>query len=301
MAMTEGRVVVLAMVPMLAGAAWLIALRRPEPAANARELSHVRASAVEATSGSPQHDAGYLGVTVAGYAADVGSEVGGTVIEVAARVGARVRAGDPLVRVDPGMAGGDVRAARAKLEQQRSAVTRAQADVAEASDLVARLQAVAGGVSDRALLAARTRQEQAQAALGEAQAGLGVNEVDLGQRVNRSEKHVIRAPFDGVVAARFVDPGALVAPGQVVARVITEDFYVRFAMPPEDARKRRAGFSVQVELEGTGEVLRGVVSDIQPEVDAAAQLLFARARLEAGGNALFAGARVRVRPVDEGR
>jgi multidrug efflux pump subunit AcrA (membrane-fusion protein) len=190
-----------------------------------------------------------------------------------------------------------VRAARAKLEQQRSLVARAQAELAEASDLVERLQAVPSGVSDRQMLAARTREQQATAALREAQAGIGVHQADVGQQVNRSHKHVIRAPFDGIAVERFVDPGALVVPGQVVARIINGDYYVRFAMSPEAARSQAVGRSVHVELDGR--VLDAVVSDILPEVDGASQLVFARARLALGSQdvaAVIPGARVRVTP-----
>ena len=187
-----------------------------------------------------------------------------------------------------------MRAARAKLEQQRSAVARAAAELTEASDLVTRLEAVQSGVSDRQMLAARAREQQAQAALHEAQAGIGVHEADVGQQVSRSQKFVIRAPFDGIVVERFVDPGALVLPGQVVARVINGDYYVRFAMPPDATRAQLVGQRVRVEL-GERE-LGGAVSDVQPEVDSASQLVFARAKLDATADAaaIIPGARVRV-------
>jgi RND family efflux transporter MFP subunit len=308
MAMSEGRVVLLALLPMLAGSSWLVALRRsePDPTTSTRQAAGGELVAVT-TAGPLRAEHEYLGVVVAGYTADVGTEVSGSVSQVFARVGMRVKAQDPLLRIDASGSGEDVRAARAKLEQQRSAVARAEADLSEASDLVARLQAVASGVSDRSLLAARTREEQARAALAEARAGVGVHEADVGQQLNRSQKQTIRAPFDGLVVARFVDPGGLVSAGQVVARVITDDYYVRFAMPPDEARARSAGFAVRVYVDGASEPLEGVVADIQPEVDAAAQMVFARARLErakAEAAAVISGARVRVRPVDgpvEGR
>jgi RND family efflux transporter MFP subunit len=297
MAMSEGRIVVLAALPMLVGAAWLIELRRPEPhaAATARGMIGAHASAERAV-----HDAeaGWLGVIVSGYSTDVGAEVSGSVSEVWVSVGARVKAGQQLLRIDPSAASEDVRAARAKLEQQRSAVARAEAELSEASDLVTRLRAVQSGVSDRQLLAASAREQQAQAALREARAGIGVHEADVGQQVSRSQKYVIRAPFDGIVVERFVDPGALVLPGQVVARVINGDYYVRFALPPDAARAQRIGQRVRVEL---GErVLAGALSDVQPEVDSASQLVFARAKLDASEEdaaAIIPGARVTVRPI----
>ena len=99
---------------------------------------------------------------------------------------------------------------------------------------------------------------------------------------------------------RQADPGALVVPGQVVARVITDDAFVRFAMSAEDARAKRSGFPVRVEVPGAKTALNAVVSDVQPEVDAAAQMVFARARLEIAESErslVIPGIRVRVRPV----
>lgn len=298
--MSEGRIIVLATLPMLAGALWLAALRRPE--VSVRYDEPVRPNAAkDGKRVQPQADGGYLGVIVAGYSAEVGTEVGGSVAEVSASVGTRVREGDPLLRVDLGSSGEDLRMARAKLEQQRASVARARAELGEASDLVRRLQSIESGVSDRAVVAARAKEQQAKAALSEAQAGLGVHEASIGQQLSRSKKHVIRAPFDGVVVARFVDPGALVVPGQVVARVITLDSFVRFAMPAADARAQRAGYRVSVEVPGARAVLVGVVSDVQPEVDAAAQMVFARARLDIPEDEralAIPGVRVRVRPLD---
>jgi RND family efflux transporter MFP subunit len=300
MAMSEGRIVVLATLPMLIGAGWLIELRRPEAlhASLPRAAAHAQATVEHETAA---RDDGWLGVIVSGYSADVGAEVSGRVSEVWVTAGAHVKAGEQLLRIDPSAASEDVRAARAKLEQQRSAVARAEAELSEASDLVTRLAAVSSGVSDRQMLAARAREQQARAALREAQAGVGVHEADVGQQVTRSQKYVIRAPFDGIALERLVDPGALVLPGQVVARIINGDYYVRFAMSPEDARTRSVGQRVRVAV--AGRVLQAAISDVQPEVDSASQLVFARAKIEVGpqdGAAIIPGARVRVRPSEGG-
>lgn len=299
--MNEARIMLLALLPLIGGGGWLLALREP-PAVVAGGPAAGRAGAAIPTTAAPVSPSadgdGFLGVIVAGYSAEVGSEVGGSVEEVFASVGSRVKEGEPLLRVAAGVTGDGLRAARAKLEQQRSAVKRAEADLAEAGDLLTRLQSIQAGVSERQLVAARTREQQARAALEQAKAGTSVTEADLGQELTRSGKHTIRAPFDGIVVARMVDPGALVVPGQVVVRVITDDYYVRFALPPDAARLTPVGSTVSVELAGTQAALRAAVSDVQPEVDAAAQLVFARARLQVEAHdaaSVLPGMRVRVR------
>jgi RND family efflux transporter MFP subunit len=300
MAMSEGRIVMLATLPMIAGAFWLLGLRRPDaavPASTQREARSIDEADVVA---AVREGDGYLGVIVAGYTAEVGAELAGSVAEIGSSVGARVKEGEMLVRVDPGSAGEDVRAARARLEQQRSAVARAQAELAEASDLVARMTSMASGVSDRSVVAARAREQQAKAALQEATAGVGVQEAEVGQRLSVGRKNVIRAPFDGIIVARFVDPGGSVVPGQVVVRVMTDDNFVRFAMPPDEARAKHVGLVVEVQVPGAVRRLRATVTDIQPEVDSVAQMVFARARIEpaeAGPDVVIPGVRVHVRPL----
>jgi multidrug efflux pump subunit AcrA (membrane-fusion protein) len=191
-----------------------------------------------------------------------------------------------------------MRLAQARLEQQRSAVERANAELSEATDLLTRLRSITDGVSERDLVAVKTREQKARAAVSEAKAGLGMTEAELGRQRTRSDKLVIRAPFEGMVVALYADPGDVVGPGQVVARVITEDFYVRFAMPPDDTSARAPGLDLAVRLP-TGVSLSAQVTDVQPEVDAAAQLVFARARIDRTGSAgavqLIPGTQVQVR------
>ncbi|MGD8858442.1 MAG: efflux RND transporter periplasmic adaptor subunit [Myxococcales bacterium] len=303
--MNESRIVALATLPMLVGAVLLIGLRRPDPAVR-HSGGHVkqRAASDDGPGGGGDAQDGYLGVIVSGYSADVGVEFGGSVVEVWDSVGARVSEGDRLVKIDPRSAGSDVKVARAQLAQQRSALERARVELAEARDVLTRLSAMKDGVSERALVAARAREQRALAAVEEAEAGIGMQQARLGQQVSRSEKHVIRAPFDGILVARFVDPGDVVVPGQVVVRVITEDHYVRFAVPTDAARQLSEGARVRVRLDGADRELHGRVTDVQPELDSAAQMVFVRARLEmAAGQAArepMAGSRVRVFPAGEG-
>ena len=294
--MTESRIALLATLPMLIGAALVMALRRPPLATELVADSRSRAAPQERE--VTREAAPYPGVIVSGYTADVGAEVAGGVVEVMARTGVRVRAGDPLLRIDAKTAGDEVRLAQARLEQQRSSVERAKAELSEATDLLTRLRSITDGVSERDLVAAQAREQKARAAVAEAKAGLGMTEAELGRQRTRSDKLVIRAPFEGVVVALYADPGDVVGPGQVVARVITEDFYVRFAMPPDDTSARAPGLSLDVRLP-TGASLRAEVTDVQPEVDAAAQLVFARARIDRSGTAgtveLIPGTQVQVR------
>ena len=66
-------------------------------------------------------------------------------------------------------------------------------------------------------------------------------------------RNEIRAPFDGRVAERFADAGAVVGPGTPVVRLISAgDLLVRAAVPPEEARRLKAGDPVTVDRPHAG-------------------------------------------------
>src|SRR5690349_13052795 len=77
--MSEGRIMLLAALPLLCGGAWMLGLRRPETAFAATAQHGAATLGQQAATSSALGDSGqdYLGVIVAGYTADVGAEVGG--------------------------------------------------------------------------------------------------------------------------------------------------------------------------------------------------------------------------------
>src|SRR4051812_34703505 len=99
MAVSEGRVVMLAALPMLCGAVWLVGLRRPE-GSNEPARAHAASVREVSASAADHEDGAWLGVIVAGYSTDVGAEVSGSVHEVWVTVGAHVKAGAQLLRID---------------------------------------------------------------------------------------------------------------------------------------------------------------------------------------------------------
>jgi len=128
-------------------------------------------------------------------AADIRSEVSGTVVEVAVTEWVPVKKGTVLARLDPREAEAAVAAARAALLQAGANESRAVRE-AERCD---RLRA-AGLATQQMLDDARTFQEAAVASTAAAKAQLAAAEYRL-------EKTVFRVPFDGVVAARNIDVG----------------------------------------------------------------------------------------------
>lgn len=298
--MQERWFVSLGFLPMVAGAVALLLLRRPaETEASARGASVAEAKrAAQAPAQAAAGEAGgYLGVVVAGHTADLGAELGGSVVRVFVHEGQSVRAGESLVYIDPEAASSDARMAEAELAQQLSVVARAQAQHDEAADILARALSLGSGVAEQTVVAARARAASTAASLQEARAGLDVGKARIRREQGKVRKHLITAPFAGIVVALRVDPGDVVAPGQVVARVISEDTYVRFAVPAEAKAAQTLGTRVHARPAGQSTGPSAVVSEVLPEVDAASGLVFVRAQLQldaAADKASLVGTRVNV-------
>ncbi|MEM9797164.1 MAG: efflux RND transporter periplasmic adaptor subunit [Pseudomonadota bacterium] len=117
-------------------------------------------------------------------------EVGGQIIEIDIREGARIAAGDVIARLDP--------------EPLQRALERAELDLARAERDYDRARTLAerNVASDVAADDALTERDLAEVALRDARAAL--------------EDAVIVSPFDGIVAERLVAPFTLIEAGQPV-------------------------------------------------------------------------------------
>lgn len=173
-----------------------------------------------------------------------------SVLEVTVREGDRVQVGQLLVRLDTG----DL---DAKAGQVAAGLAEAEAMEREAEAMAERIRALY-----RDSAATRVQLDQVETGLARAQAAVrtaraAAAEVDAHRAYAR-----ITAPFAGGVVRRFVDPGAMAAPGAPL--VMVEDatrLRVRVTAAPEHASGLGRGRTVVVRIEGrtvTGEV-EGVV------------------------------------------
>lgn len=162
--------------------------------------------------------------------ATLASRLMSTVRSVRVVEGSHVTAGAILADLDAR----DLEARRAQLDAN---LAQMQAGHDEAAAHARRIRAL---FTDSA--ATRVQLEQADAALARADAGLAatraaVTEVDAAASYAR-----IRAPFAGTIVRRYVDPGALAAPGAPLLAI--EDaamLRVTVSATPEEARALRAG------------------------------------------------------------
>jgi len=149
-------------------------------------------------------------------AINIGSELSGTVRKVNVDVNDRVKKGQVMVELDTAKLDDQVLRSRAVLAAAEAKVSQTMATVQEAQATLGRLEEVAklsGGKvpskseldSGRATLArARADEASARASVKDAQAAASTDRINL-------SKASIRAPADGVVLTRTVDPGNAVA------------------------------------------------------------------------------------------
>lgn len=186
----------------------------------------------------------------------LGFETGGTLAEVTVDEGAVVGAGAVIARLDTRALEAEraAQAARiAALEAERE-LARLTAD--RQRELLERKQVSAQRHDEARLAVARIEAE-----IAAARAGLAGIDVAL-------DKSVIRAPFDGRVAARFADTGARLGGGAPVVDLLEAGaMQFRAGVPVETAATLAAGDRAEVEI--GGRTVTATVARIRADVDPA--------------------------------
>jgi len=199
-----------------------------------------------------------LSGTIEARDADIGSLVGGRVAQVHVDEGASVRAGQPIVTLEPDLLDRQIREQEARVGSARAALTkalngprreeteRARVEWQNAEKERVRQEALLRqGLApqqqyDNAAAAARmARQSYDELARGNrpediasARASLAEQEGQLAYLHRQREELVVRAPADGVVATMDMRPGDLVAANQPVATLLEPgEIWVRVYVP----------------------------------------------------------------------
>ena len=175
------------------------------------------------------------GVVAASASAAVSSRVAAPITEVAVRAGDRVRAGDVLVRLEAremtarvAQATAAGRAAEEAVRAARSAQAAAAAERTLAAAWHARISTLRQSnaataqefdEADARLAAATARDAATQAQVEQAAAQLAAVRAGTDVATITESYAVIRAPFDGEITERLIDPGNLAVPGQPLLQI----------------------------------------------------------------------------------
>ncbi|HEX6903573.1 MAG TPA: efflux RND transporter periplasmic adaptor subunit [Thermoanaerobaculia bacterium] len=274
--------------------------RRPAPDPIPEPAATPPAAAPAAAPQPPPAAKGWIGVVVASKSVDVTADSQGRLQAVHVAVGAQVRRGDRIATLDTSLAAQDLEMARSSLRAAEADERRAADELAEARARNERREANPDFFSKEDLAESALRAKTAAAALEVARSRTAEQQARVRQLQTTLSRNEVRAPFDGQVAERFADPGALVGPGTPVVRLISAgDLLVRAAVPPEEARKLAVSTPVTATVRNLGLRIPGAVQSIAPEVDAASQMVMIEIRLSPSpeaGSRLQTGLVVDVKP-----
>lgn len=185
--------------------------------------------------------------------AQVKAKVAGELRELTVREGESVRAGQVLGRIDPAEY-----EARLRQSQEQVAAAQAQLDIAERSLQNNRALVDQGFISRNALDTSVSNAAAARAGLQQARAG-----VDLARKALNDT--VLRAPIDGVVAARNAQPGERVA---VEARIVDIVDLTRLELeapvPAEQVVQLAVGARARLRVDGLAEPVQATLARINP-------------------------------------
>jgi RND family efflux transporter MFP subunit len=240
------------------------------------------------------------GTVISVATAEIAARTAGTALRVVVREGDRVKQGQLLAQLDEQELLARKNAAQAGLQQAVAgaegatrglSMAQAQADVAKKTyDRYVYLRdqkSVSPQEFDEVEAKNRAAQaglEQAAARLQQAQAGKAQAESEVRAAAEIAGYAGIRAPFDGRVVRRLIEPGTVVMPGmQLFVLEKTGEFQLEATVPAEmltagtNATVLRRGAAAEVRLDALpGKVFSGKVAEIEGGADPATHTVQAR-------------------------
>lgn len=244
--------------------------------------------------------------------AGVGAVAAGRIVAMYVRTGDAVVAGQPIARIDDAayraayaQAVGSAGAAAANVNQVQAQVQAASARLRLAEATARRMTILyrEGAISAQQNDQAQAELASSRAAVVQARAGV---DAAIGSRSEADaaisaasvplEEVVVRAPFDGVVLSRAVDPGAVVGAGSSIA-TIQDNSHLELdvALPEDAANAVHTGMRVSVKIDALeNRVLFGRVRAVISSDNPALRSELVKIDLPAT-RGLFAGMFARVR------
>ncbi len=196
------------------------------------------------------------------------SKISGIVRRCAVDVGDRVRAGDTLFEITPDPTPSEIVAAERAVESAKSTFRKAEADWNRARELFAQ-----GIIAQDILDARRESFEQARIDAGKAEDQFQLLRKGRIDGRGKDLESIVRAPADGIVLTRAVDPGDPVVPltsyqeGTEMAQLADmSDLIFRGTVDEIDVGKLRVGLPARLKIGALPDaVVTGKVTRIAPQ------------------------------------
>jgi len=144
---------------------------------------------------------------------DVGAQISGRIATVHVDVNDEVKAGQVLAEIDPAQLRSRVEQSRAQVRAADASIRLARATAVQAKMEVARARELnqKGLISSKELEAAEADAERSAASVASSEAQATLARATLKDAETSLSWSTIRAPIDGIVLARLVEPGQTVA------------------------------------------------------------------------------------------
>lgn len=214
-----------------------------------------------------------LSVLTVEHEVDVLTQRDGTVVQVIKDEGSRVKAGDTLAKLDDRTLVAQLDKARAELEVTQNNVKYEEAELKAKKANYRRQQQLRelGLSSDAELEQAEFLAKGAEYDLASLKSNVDHARAEIRELQLQLDQAVIRAPFSGVVARRYLRQGQNVAKDGKCFRVSQlSPLQVQFQVPETSGHQPRQGDTVQVVLaDDSRQVYTARIVKLSPTVDAA--------------------------------
>jgi len=212
--------------------------------------------------------------------ASLAAGASGEIERIEVREGDRVTRGQILVRIDTSLVDAQIKQAEAQIEQIAEQRAQAEREAERVENLGAEVAPQIEAERERS----RARAFAAQ---------LASQQATLKRARAERTRHLVRAPFDAVVAERALEPGDWVGPGTSVLRLVDDTRVEIFvATPPELADQLEQGAPVLVRLRDHS--AKGSIVGVVRALDARTRTLTLRVATDEAARWLLPGDTVRV-------
>jgi RND family efflux transporter MFP subunit len=203
------------------------------------------------------------------------------------RPGDRVAEGEVIAQLDTHAARKELAMAKAAVLAAKAEAQRAELELQQATERRERRAATVdlpsgatvATVSEEDRSNAAYQEKLAAARLEAAKAAVIDRQAHADELRTLAEEGAVRAPFDAIVAQRYLDEGTIVRKGTPLVRLIESSaLRVRFAVPEDDVHAIEVGVPLRVRVDKLD--LNGKVEKVAPEIDAAARMIFVDASLD---------------------
>ncbi len=146
--------------------------------------------------------------------ATVSAEITGRIVEIFIEEGTIVEEGQIVAQLDDTLAKVDLDLAKARVRSAEARITEIEVDLAEAKRVLARTEELikTQNASEAALTKAQARVDTLMSSYERAAVDIEIAKLEVVRQTETVEKHVIRAPFAGVVVDKNAQPGEMISP-----------------------------------------------------------------------------------------